>query len=146
MKIDINEFHFANDCAINATTKASMQNSVDKFSVANDNFCITISTKKTEVMHQPAPGKPYIQSNITIKGQQLKVVEKFPYRGNTHSKFIVMDDKVNARLAKASEAFCRLNRYVWNRRGFSEATKREVYQADVLTTLFYGCETWTTDK
>ena len=50
------EFLFADDCALNATTKVNMQNSVDKFLVAYDNFGLTISTKKTEVMHQPAPG------------------------------------------------------------------------------------------
>ena len=49
----INEFLFTNNCSLNATTKANMQNSVDKFSMACDNFDLTISTKKTEVMHQP---------------------------------------------------------------------------------------------
>ncbi len=34
--------------------------SADKFSVACDNFGLTISTKKTEVMHQPTPVKPYV--------------------------------------------------------------------------------------
>ena len=51
------KFLFANDFALNATTKDNMQNNVDKFSMASDNFSQTISTKKTEVMHQPAPGK-----------------------------------------------------------------------------------------
>ena len=59
VKTDIvNEFLFADDCALNATTKANMQNIVDKLSMACDNFGLTISTKKTEVMHQLAPGKP----------------------------------------------------------------------------------------
>ena len=64
----VNEFLFVDDYALNATTKANIQNSVDKFSVACDNFSLTISTKKTEVAHQPAPGKPYVEPNITIKG------------------------------------------------------------------------------
>ena len=34
----INEFLLGDDCALNATTKTNMQNSVDKFSVACDNF------------------------------------------------------------------------------------------------------------
>ena len=69
VKTDIvNEFLFVDDCALNATTNANTQNSVDKFSMACDNFCLTISTKNTEVMHQPAPGKPYVEPNITIKG------------------------------------------------------------------------------
>ena len=100
VKTDIvNEFLFADDFAQNATNKANMQNDVDKFSVACDNFGLTISTKKRQVMHQPPPGKLYVEPNITIKGQQLKVVEKFTYLSSILSKYIVMDDKVNTRLA-----------------------------------------------
>ena len=48
MKTDtVNEFLFANDCALNATPNAIMQNSVDKVSVASDIFGLTISIKKT---------------------------------------------------------------------------------------------------
>ena len=91
VKTDIvNEFLFADNCALNATTKVNMQNSFGKFSMACDNFGLTISTKKTEVMHQPAPGKPYVKPNITIKGQQLKAVEKFTYLSSTLSKSIIM--------------------------------------------------------
>ena len=81
----VSKFLFADDCALNVATKANRQNSVDKFSMVCDNFDLTSSPKKTDVMHQPAPGKPYIESNITIKGQRLKVVEKFTYLGSTLS-------------------------------------------------------------
>ena len=74
----------------------------------------------------------------------MKVVEKFTNPGSTLSNSIVMDDEVNVRLAKVSAAFGRLNRNVWNQRGISEVTENKVYQAVVLTTLLYGCETWTT--
>ena len=48
VKTDIvNEFLFADDCALNATTKVNIQNSVDKFSMACDKFSLNISTKKT---------------------------------------------------------------------------------------------------
>ena len=55
----IRDFLFADDCALNATIEHNMQDSLDSFSTACDNFGLTISTKKTEVMFQPAPGKPY---------------------------------------------------------------------------------------
>ena len=64
---------------VNATTDVNIQNSVDKFSVASDNFGLIISAKKTEVIDQPVPGKPYVEPNITLKGQQPKVVENFTY-------------------------------------------------------------------
>ena len=34
----VNEFLFIDDCALNATTKANVQNGVDKFSSASDNL------------------------------------------------------------------------------------------------------------
>ena len=37
------------------------------------------SIKKTEVVYQPAPGKPYKEPTITVKGQRLQVVDKFTY-------------------------------------------------------------------
>ena len=88
VKIDIvNEFLFADDCPLNATTKINTQNSIDKLSMASHYFGLTISTNKTEVMLQPVPGKPYVEPNITIKGQRLKVQEKFIYLGSTLSVY-----------------------------------------------------------
>ena len=49
-----------------------MQHSIDKFAEACNNFGLTISTKKNEVMHQPAPGKTYAEPNITINGQSTE--------------------------------------------------------------------------
>ena len=55
----------------------------------------------------------------------------------------MLDDEVNARLAKASAAFGRLYKNVWGRRGITLETKIKVYRAVVLTTLLYGCKAWT---
>ena len=47
VKTDIvNEFLFADDCALNAIAKANIENSVDKFSMTSDNFGLTIITKR----------------------------------------------------------------------------------------------------
>ena len=84
------------------------QGAVDRKSKACDNFQLTINTKKTEVVHQPAPGKPYSEPSITVKGQKLQVVDKFAYLGITLSRAVNIDDAVTARPAKASVAFGRL--------------------------------------
>ena len=139
----IREFLFADDCALNASTEQMMQSEMDCFSKACDNFGLTISTKKTEVMYQPAPGKPYQEPRITVKGQDLQAVEDFTYLGSTLSRVVNIDSEVKNRIAKASSAFGRLRENVWERRGLSLTTKLKVYQAVVLTTLLYACETWT---
>ena len=61
----VGDFLCADDCALNACSEADMQCSVEKF--CSSRFCLgfTISTKKDEVLYQPALVKPYIESNIT---------------------------------------------------------------------------------
>ena len=56
----INDFLFADDCALNSISEDDMQQNVDKFAEACTNFVLRISIKKTDVTHQPAPGKTYI--------------------------------------------------------------------------------------
>ena len=120
-----------------------MQHEMDCFSTACDNFGLTISTKKTEVMYQPAPGKPYHEPHITVKGQNIKAVNNFTYLGSTLSRAVNIDAEVINRIAKASAAFGRLRENVWECRGLSLTTKLKVYRAVVLTTLLYASETWT---
>lgn len=134
---------FADDCALNASTESDMQASMDLFSNACTDFGLTISTKKTEVMHQPAPKAPYTEPDINVNGQKLAVAEKFVYLGSTLSRTATIDEEVAYRVARASTAFGRLREKVWDRRGLSINTKLKVYKAVVLPSLLYGCETWT---
>ena len=139
----VRDLLFADDCALNDATEAQMQQSMDCFSTACDNFGLTISTKKTEVLHQPAPQKQYVAPEITVNGEVLKAVEKFTYLGSTLSRSATIDDEVEMRIAKASSAFGQLRGTVWERRGIKLATKLKVYKAIVLPALLYACETLT---
>ena len=93
-------------------------------------------------MYQPAPGKPYKEPTITVKGQRLQVEDKFTYLGSTLS-IVYIDHEVNARIAKASAAFGQLRGSIWDQSGIRLDTKLKVYRSVVLPTLLYACETWT---
>ena len=71
----------------------------------------------------------------------MEVVPQFVYLGG-----IVSDDgsldKVSARLAKAALGFGCLRKPIFELQGLSTSTKRMVYKSVVLSTLFYGAETW----
>ena len=116
---------------------------VDQVSDSCDSYDLTISIKKTEVVYQPAPGKPYKEPTITVKGLRLQVVDKFTYLGSTLSRVVHIDDEVNARIAKASAASGRLHGSIWDLSGIRFDTKLKVYKSVVLPTLLYACETWT---
>ena len=137
------DFLFADDCALNASTRSEMQASVDVFAKAFDDFGLTISTKKTEVLHQPAPAASYTEPRITVNNQDLKVADKFVYLGSTLSRAANIDAEVAHRIARASSAFGRLKDNVWERSGLSLDTKLQVYRAVVIPSLLYACETWT---
>ena len=83
MKIaTLRELLFADDCALNSNTKAEMQQCANHFSRACDNFgFFTISTKKTEVMHQAAPRKMYDEPHIFVNDEPLKATDYFIYLG-----------------------------------------------------------------
>ena len=122
------------DMAKGAPTEEKMQKGVDQVSDSCDSYDITISIKKTEVVYQPAPGKPYKEPTITVKGQRLQVVDN-TYLGSTLSRVVHIYDEVNARIAKASAAFGRLGGSIWDRSGIRLDTKLKVYRSVVLPTL-----------
>ena len=136
----VDKLLYADDLAENAKSDKKMQGAVDRMSKACDNFQLTISTKNTEVVHLPAPGKPYSEPTITVNGQKLQVVDKFTYLGSTLSRAVHIDNEVTAITAKASVAFGRLRTNVWERNGIRLDTKLKVYKAVLLPTLLYACE------
>ena len=111
----LEEFLFADDMAKGAPTEGKVQNRVDQVSDSCDSYDLTISVKKTEVVYQPAHGKPYKDPTITVKGQRLQVVDKFTYLGSTLSRVVHIGDEVSARIIKAVTAFSRLRGSVWDR-------------------------------
>ena len=100
-KMVVRDFPFADDSTLNGFTQHDMQTTLDRSSAACDNFDLTISTMKTEVMHQPTLGTPYLKPSIAVNGQVLQAVDKFTYLGSTLSRAVHFDDEVNSKIAKA---------------------------------------------
>nr|VZI25899.1 unnamed protein product [Spirometra erinaceieuropaei] len=140
----VHELLFADDCALNTTSEAEMQRSMDLFSAACENFGLIINTQKTGVMHQPPPNSATAPNapQVSVSGTQRQVVENCPYLGSTLSRNIKINDEVANRISKASQAFGRLRSTVWNRHGLQLSTKLKMYKAVILPTLLYGAETW----
>ena len=101
-----------------------------------------VSMKKTETMFQAYPLSP--ASNVTVMAGEthLTSVDRFCYLGSYLSNTITVDIDINSRLAKAGDAFDRLQRRLWGEHSVAFPTKIAVYQAVVLSTLLYGCESW----
>ena len=79
-----------------------------------------------------------------INGQPLEVVPTFTYLGSTVSSSVNLDSELNSRIGKAAGKIAKLNSRVWNNSKLIENTKLRVYQACILSSLFYSSEKWTT--
>lgn len=134
---------YADDCALIAHSEEDAQSIVDLFSQATIKYGLTISIRKTEVLYQPKPGKTPYNPTITVADEPLKSVDKFCYLGGILSQNAKIDDEITSRISKASSSYGRLQQRLWSERGIKLSTKIQVYQAVVLSTLLYGCETWT---
>ena len=55
----LDEFHFADDMAKDGQQKRRCKKCEDQVSDSCESYDLTISIKKTDVVYQPAPRKPY---------------------------------------------------------------------------------------
>ena len=95
----VDKLLYADDLAENAKSEEKMQGAVDRMSKACDNFQLTNSTKKTEEVHQLAPGKPYSEPTITVMDKKFKFLINSPIL-EALSRAVHIGDKVTARTAK----------------------------------------------
>ena len=80
---------------------------------------------------------------IQVGDSEVECVDEFTYLGSIISSNGQIDAEVDRRIANASKAFAALRPAVFNDRNLSVNTKRQVYQACVLSVLLYGSECWT---
>ena len=139
-KTTIRDMLFADDAAVTAHSEQDLQRLMDRFSSACQDFGLTISLTKTNVVGQDVDTQP----TITINGYQLEVVHQFTYLGSTITDNLSMDAEINKRIGKASTTLGRLTTRVWENPKLTITTKMAVYSACIISTLLYGSETWTT--
>ena len=97
------------------------QELVDRFSNACKAFGLTISIKKTEVVHQPSPSPKKIKgvqqkppvyqfptTPIKVDGKNVKYVKSFTYLESKVNSNVSLDDEVINRIARATNAFGKL--------------------------------------
>ena len=130
---------FADDAALVAHTEEDLQRLMDCFSKACEDFRLTISLKKTNVMNQDTENVP----DITINNYQLEAVNEFTYLGSTITSDLSMESEINKRIGRAITTFAKLSARVWNNNKLTTKTKIGVYRACILSTLLYGSESWT---
>lgn len=78
------DFLFADDCALNASSHQDMQVSKDLFAKACTDFGLAISTKKTEVLHQPSTRSFYFTQSAPHRTQHHHQRRQFDSSRQVH--------------------------------------------------------------
>lgn len=73
---------------------------MDTFTIACDNFGLTISTKKADVMLQPAAYTSYMAPSIKVNGQKLQSAEQFTHLAEPYPEQYILMMKSTAELPK----------------------------------------------
>ena len=90
---------------------------------------------------------PYVidSEHVCIQGNKLKEVDSFCYLGSTISNDGDCYQDIKRRKAVARATFKNLNK-LWQDRRINIKTKLRIFTTNVLAILFYGTETWKTNK
>ena len=131
----LKDFLFADKCALRH--KNQMTHYQERVSILPTPSFIKRPKSCTNLVLADPTGK----SNITMNNAVLNDEDKFIYLDSTQSLQANINEEVNCRISKASNAVGALRQYVWDRRGIHLTTRIWVYQTVVITTLLYACKT-----
>ena len=106
----LNKLFYADDKAENEQTERKILRAMGRVSQACGNQEFTISTKKTAVVDQPAPGKSC--SKPSLEWKILQMIDKFTCLGSTISGVVHINGEVIAIPAKGSVVCYRLRKNV----------------------------------
>ena len=92
----LRDFLFADDAAVTAHSAEDLKHLMTRFSDACQDFGLTISLKKTQVMGQDTDSLPA----ISINDHELDVIHDFVYLGSAISDTLSLDAELNRRIGK----------------------------------------------
>ncbi|KAK3895118.1 hypothetical protein Pcinc_001133 [Petrolisthes cinctipes] len=133
----------ADDNATPGQTAEDLQRTATTYNTIYERFGMQVNTDKTKALIQHPPGQILPNINTTINEHTLEEVEQFSYLGSILTSTPTCKKDVENRIRAAHSAYGRLSCRVFNNHALTMATKIMVFQAIVLSTLLYACETWT---
>ena len=134
----ISALQYADDAAFPSLTADGLHRSLDVMSETSLHAGLVVNTTKTEIFRTSSPEAP----KFSICGNQLKSSENFTYLGSNLSFSGDLTNEIQRRIDLASSAFGRLSKRVHGNQNLTIHTKIAVYDAVVISTILYGCETW----
>ena len=134
----ISALQYIDDAAFPSLTADGLQRSFDVMSETYLCAGLIINTTKTEIHSTSSPDAP----TFSIIGNQPKNSENVTYLGSNLSFSGDLTNEIQRHINLASSAFGLLSKHVFGNQNLTIHTKIAVYNAVVISTILYGCETW----
>jgi hypothetical protein len=134
---------YADDIAILAHSFEAVTALLLKAEEVTQRWAFTINVGKTKVLRMGKPGLDCQAGHITLRGEEVEMVDHFCYLGSTVTSDASIDRELKKRLAVAGSVFNSMRNRFWREHALSLKSKAHFFRSCVLPTLLYGCETWT---
>ena len=135
----LSNLRFADDIDLMGGSKEELQELTDRLTERSGKYGMEVSSEKSKVMKNSASTTPV---QVFMNGQQLEEVNAFKYLGATLTRDSRSTAEIKTRIAIATSTMAKLDK-VWRSKDISFPTKMKLYRALALSTLLYGCESWT---
>jgi hypothetical protein len=135
----ISNLRFADDIDLLGGSNAELQDLTNRLTTSAGSHGMEVSSEKSKVM---VNSDRDAHAEITMNGEKLEEVDQFKYLGSTLTKDGRSTSEVKIRIAIATATMTRLHK-IWRSSDITFGTKIKLFRALVLSTLLYGCESWT---
>ena len=142
LESQMTECQFADDAALLATTRAGAEQAMLSYIDVAGALGLCINLQKTKLMVVGHNIMDEEKMPLLIGDSSIECVDAFTYLGSVVASNTRIDADVD-RFSSASRAFGALRQAVFKDCNLIITTKRQVYQACVLSVLLYGSECWT---
>ena len=131
------DLDFADDVVLLASRYVDIQDKTDVMAEKAKGIGLDVNIDKTKVLRM----NTRVTQPVQLYGNDIEDVDEFIYLGSLMSADGSSDAEVQARLAKARNAFRTLRNF-WKSGSISHHTKLRIFKTNVLSTLLYGSESW----
>ncbi|KAK4320384.1 hypothetical protein Pmani_008735 [Petrolisthes manimaculis] len=139
----LQEMQYVHDNATPGQIAEDFQRTAITYNTVYERFGMQVNTDTTKALIQHPPGQILPNINTTFNKHTQVEVDQFSYLGSILTSIPICKKDVENRIRAAHSAYGRLSCHVFNNHALTMATKIMVFQAIVLSTLLYACETWT---
>ena len=127
------EFQYADDCALVADSPEILQSVLNCIDALYRRMGLSINVQKTEILKFNSADTE-ADAQLNIRQEPLKEVTSFKYLGSHISNNCTLDDEIDFRIGRASSAYGRLRKRVFENHNITLHTKVMVYHAIVIST------------